>query len=55
MPALSRPHSIVFALLLSVSLSGCGEKPASAQTPAGTPPPEVAVVTVTAEDVTVNT
>jgi membrane fusion protein (multidrug efflux system) len=55
MPILSRalPHALL--LLLLSSLAGCGEKPAQAQAPGGMPPPEVAVITVAADNVTVST
>lgn len=54
MPILTRHFSLAFGLILSAALSGCGDKPASAPPAAGMPPPEVAVITVAAESVTIS-
>lgn len=50
MPNLPRHLPLALVLILSAFLPACGEKAANAQAPAGMPPPEVAVVTVSAQD-----
>jgi membrane fusion protein (multidrug efflux system) len=50
MPNLPRHLPLAFVLMLSAFLPACGEKAANAQAPGGMPPPEVAVLTVAAQD-----